>query len=253
MICIGRGNTADVFALDDSRALKLFHPGYPESGARKEYDNAMLLAGMPLPVVHYHEFLELEGQYGIILDRLEGTSMLDALLTGADPEEITRSFAHIHRRLLSASVPTAVSCHTALRWGIEQAEGLPESRREELLRSLALLPEGDCFCHGDYHFGNVLLTPDGPCVIDFMDACRGPAEYDMARSLFLLEFAPLPDGPEDEPLLRLRETAAALYLREMGVSRQELLPWLRVCAASKLHPGSGVQGSARQRVLEFLA
>ena len=250
--CVGRGNTADVFLLDEGQVLKLFHSGYPESGARKEYDNARQLAGKGLPVVEYHEFVEIEGRYGVILQRLAGNSMLEALAAGEDAEEITALFARVHRQLLGCRLPEAPSYQEALGWGISQAEGLTEGQRGEMQVLLHTLPEGDCFCHGDYHFGNVLLTPEGPCVIDLMDACRGPAQFDMARSLFLIEFSPLPEGVEEEPLLCLRELAAALYLREMGVEREELLPWMRVTAAAKLHSGSGVQGAARQRVLDFL-
>lgn len=250
--CVGRGNTADVFVLDEERVLKLFHPGYPESGARKEYDNAMRLAGKGLPVVEYREFVEINGQYGLVMRRLEGKSMLEALAAGGDVEETTALFAQVHRELLGCRLTEGLSCQEALGWGIAQAEGLSQGQREDLLGLLRSLPEGDCFCHGDYHFGNVLLTQDGPCVIDFMDACRGPAQFDMARSLFLMEFASLPEGVEEEPMQKLREAAVKRYLNEMKVTREELLPWMRVTAAAKLHPGSGVQGEARQRVLKFL-
>ena len=40
----------------------------------------------------------------------------------------------------------------------------------KLLAWLDTLPDGQRFCHGDYHPGNVILTKAGPIVIDWMTA-----------------------------------------------------------------------------------
>lgn len=55
----------------------------------------------------------------------------------------------------------------------------------ELREWIKQLPEGECLCHGDYHPFNLILTLGGsPIVIDFANICRGPSEYDIARTYF---------------------------------------------------------------------
>jgi Ser/Thr protein kinase RdoA (MazF antagonist) len=40
------------------------------------------------------------------------------------------------------------------------------ARRSQALERLNQLPDGDALCHGDYHPDNVLMTRNGPIIID---------------------------------------------------------------------------------------
>ena len=76
--------------------------------------------------------------------------------------------------------------------------------------------------HGDFHPGNILLTPDHRAVvIDFMNVCRGPALYDIARTYFLLK-------EKDEAFGRA-------YLAKMEVSEEELLPFYTVIERCRMY------------------
>ncbi len=41
-------------------------------------------------------------------------------------------------------------------------------------------------CHGDLHPSNVILTDDGPMIVDWFDACRGEPVAEVARTSLLL-------------------------------------------------------------------
>ncbi len=45
---------------------------------------------------------------------------------------------------------------------------------------------GDCLLHADLHPGNVMLTADGPVVIDWTNAALGPAGADLAVTWLLI-------------------------------------------------------------------
>ena len=67
--------------------------------------------------------------------------------------------------------------------------------------------------HGDYHPGNVMLTVDGEFVIiDLLNVCCGPKEYDVARTFFLLE----------------NEKWQDRYLKGMGYCKEDIEGYLEV-------------------------
>ena len=90
-----------------------------------------------------------------------------------------------------------------------------EKTHATLSKEIEALPEGDVLLHGDFHPGNVLLTPDNrTVVIDFMNVCCGPALYDIARTYFLLR-------EKDEAF-------GNVYLAKMEVSEEEIEMFYRV-------------------------
>src|SRR5689334_19171301 len=74
---IGRGRTAEIFAWGGGRALKLYRPGTPASWVEFEAETGRLIfeAGIPAPKVE--GTIEVEGQPGIIFERVNGPTMLE--------------------------------------------------------------------------------------------------------------------------------------------------------------------------------
>jgi aminoglycoside phosphotransferase (APT) family kinase protein len=109
-------------------------------------------------------------------------------------------------------------CKTAFGWMIERAgDALGSRARTAALQRLAALPDGSAVCHGDMHPGNVLLTPTGPVVIDWLTAGCGPPAADVARTLLLLRDAAIPKeipAVERSAIQVVRRVFAARYLAE---------------------------------------
>ncbi len=252
---IGIGNTAEIFEADQGRVVKLFVKGYPESSMMKEYENSRLLHGLGLPVALSYGMVQHGERHGIIYDRVEGDSLLDLLM--ADPsmlESGVTALAALHRTMLACRLPEALSLKKILRQYIGRSKDLGEARKEKLLILLEELPDGDYFCHGDFHFGNVMAGPQGHTVIDYMNICRGHTYGDIARTVYLTEMTPVPAeaGDQTEFLLKLKKRAADLYLEQMGVTREELSDWLMVTAAARLGELRREEQAERESVLEYL-
>lgn len=252
---IGIGNTAEIFEADQGRVVKLFVKGYPESSMMKEYENSRLLHGLGLPVAHSYEMVQQGERHGIIYDRVEGDSLLDLLM--ADPSRLesgVTELAALHRTMLACRLPGALSLKEILRQYIGRSKDLGDAHKEKLLILLEELPEGDYFCHGDFHFGNVMAGPQGHTVIDYMNICRGHTYGDIARTVYLTEMTPVPAeaGDQTEFLLKLKKRAADLYLEQMGVTREELSGWLMVTAAARLGELRREEQAERESVLEYL-
>ncbi|MFI6762239.1 phosphotransferase [Micromonospora sp. NPDC050417] len=90
---LASGRDADVFALDDARVLRRYRDGgdTASEAALMAYLSAL---GYPVPVVHAADGPDL------VLERLDGATLLDALLTGAiDTEGAAELLAELHVRL----------------------------------------------------------------------------------------------------------------------------------------------------------
>jgi streptomycin 6-kinase len=95
---------------------------------------------------------------------------------------------------------------------------VPQHIATGILALIESLPPGDELCHGDLHPGNVIMTAEGPRLVDWTSSVRGPAAFDLAHShIMLTEFAPqAADDPE-----RPRAVYAAFqsgYARLVGMS-----------------------------------
>jgi Ser/Thr protein kinase RdoA (MazF antagonist) len=94
----------------------------------------------------------------------------------------------------------------------------PKHIATRILTLIERLPPGDGLCHGDLLPGNVILTAEGPRLIDWAGAMRAPAGLDLGCCHVLLsELVPeIVDDPE-----RPRAINTALqseYARLSGMS-----------------------------------
>ncbi len=250
---IGRGNTAEVFERGNNTVVKLFHTGYPQDSVRKEFDNSQLLKDRDLPIAKSHGLITYDDRHGIIYDRVDGESILDILMREEDIEKYATILASLHKRILSHNIQGAESLKNILKRNIEGTDILNLQCKEKLLAVLAALPEGDSLCHGDFHFGNVMVSHGKYYIIDFMNICHGHQYGDIARTVYLTEMTPVPPELGDkERSLSMKRQAADIYLKEIGVKRESLEDWLMVTGAGRLSELNRDQKEEINTVLNYL-
>jgi hypothetical protein len=199
---------------------------------------AAFAAGAPAPEVLGE--VMLEGRFGIVLSRLDGPTMLQLSRTGAmTPEQggsILATLAlSVHKTL---PPPDVLSLRDFMDHSLRgSGDRVPNHIAAGILTLIDRLSPGDGLCHCDLHPGNVIMTADGPRLIDWLGLVRAPAALDLAVSHILLsELVPeLVDDPE-----RPRAYDAAMeseYARLAGMSQAALtgamepyLPIVRVFA-----------------------
>jgi Ser/Thr protein kinase RdoA (MazF antagonist) len=252
---IGEGASADVHAWAPGQVVKLFRSGASRRlhWHEAQMTHAIFAAGAPAPEVF--GVVILEGRLGIVLSRFDGPTLLQLTRTGA----MTRGqagaiLAALCRAVHKTSPPPGV---LSLRgWAdawLRSASGqLPKHMAPGILALVERLQPGDELCHGDLHPGNVIMTAEGPRLVDWSGTVRAPAAYDLGISHILLtELAPeVVDDPE-----RPRAVNSAVqseYARQAGLSPAALaaaiesyLPIVRVLVLL-----GGAMPALRQRLLQ---
>ncbi|MEE9592571.1 MAG: aminoglycoside phosphotransferase family protein [Thermoplasmata archaeon] len=252
---MGVGRTAEVLAWGDDLVLKLFYEGYPARWAEAEALATRSVQREGLPVPRVEGVTEVDGRSGIIFQRVDGPSML--AYVSRPPWPVTRMahvLADLHARMHALRLPELPPLQSALEERIQNALGLSAEEKEAVLGALAVLPEGEGVCHMDFHPDNVLMSPDGPVIIDWMDAHTGHPLADAARTLLMLQMGEPPPGTSGRWLINLlRRRFHRAYLKRYGRLRPapaaDLKAWRLPIAAARL--GDGIP-EERDRLLAMV-
>ena len=233
---INQGGTADIHVWAPGQVVKLFKQGFPPGLRQQEVliTRAAFAAGVPAPEVFGE--VTLDGRFGIVLGRLDGPTLLQVTRSGA----VTFAEAGAILASLALSVhrmsPPPEAFH--LRGWMDDAfrhsgVSVPKPIVSGALALIDRLQQpGDGLCHGDIHPGNVIMTADGPRLIDWTFSIRAPAAFDHGH--FHINLTELALDVTDNPQRPLAVYAAAQseYARLSGkpeaALRQAMETWLPV-------------------------
>lgn len=150
---LGTGRSADVYELDERWVLRRYRVGLD---ARHEMPVMSYLSASGYPVPRLGPLPVSAGPGDLVLQRLSGPTMLESLMSGElDGAEGSAMLAGLLADL--HTVPARLSAD-------------PEDR----------------ILHLDLHPGNVMLTADGPVVIDWSNTEEGPPALDRAMTALIL-------------------------------------------------------------------
>jgi aminoglycoside phosphotransferase (APT) family kinase protein len=100
---------------------------------------------------------------------------------------------------------------------------VPQHIATGILALIERLQPGDGLCHGDLHPGNVIMTGEGPRIVDWGWAVRGPAALDLGFS-HVIHTAIAPRRAEDPQRPRAINAATqSEYVRLTSMSQTALM------------------------------
>jgi aminoglycoside phosphotransferase (APT) family kinase protein len=202
---VGAGRSADVYDLGNGRVLRRYRDGRPERAVAMEAE-VMAHArehGVPVP-----EVFDVSGA-DIVMARAAGPTMVDML--GRRPWTIRAQAVSL------AGLHALVHAVPPLDW---------------LAAPFGDGSGGEVLLHHDLHPKNVIVTADGPQIIDWEGAVRGPAIADVAMTWVITAFSEVPGTwLATAPVRAARTMFVREFLRAAGPLDQrwrEIAVWHRL-------------------------
>lgn len=239
---IGQGRTAEIFALEDNKVLKLFRADMAHKSVEKEFTLGRTITQLGVPAPAIYGKVTVEGRQGIIYEHVTGKTMLDyisarPMAAGVEAKRLASIHHEIHRHTI-VGLPKQKE---VLAESIRRAVILSARERRIILDRLYALPQGNQLCHGDLHPDNIMVSAQSAVVLDWMNATVGSPAADVARTILLLRDASPPPGTAlwMIGLFRfLRKHFYASYIREYyrisDLTQAQIEPWLLPVAAARL-------------------
>jgi thiamine kinase len=246
------GSRSTVHACGRDAVVKVPLPDTPASWILFEAEHAQAVRAVGAPAPRLLGIEQVAGRPASVWERLEGSSMwaqvVDRPHAGA---QMGRLLADVQLALFELVPPvTLPDQRDRLTSKIRRSAAIVDP---SLARALDVMPARDQaprLCHGDLHPSNVILTRQGPMLVDWFDASRGDRVADVARSLLLMVLDGTSGPPSHLPgadratLARLTDAYLSRLRERLDLDEMLLARWQAVNAAARL-----AEGLAREPLL----
>lgn len=211
---ICRARSSEIFDLGDEKVLKLYYVNVDDKNTDVELLNTTAAFEKGLTPMECYGKVKVNGRNGLVLKKLYGVSLTS--LPEKKPLALFSAgkiIAAMHTMVHSASSHDlrdvrAVAAEK-LRNGL--FDFLSETELKNVLSYISALPESDNIIHLDLHTDNILADGKNYQVIDWMTACRGKPECELAMMHFLFHYAELFPGSSKLKIVLMGAVRVSIY------------------------------------------
>jgi len=241
---IAKGTNSEVFTWGDKQVLKLFeNDSHFLATKEAALTRIVRAAGVKAPTVI--DIIAVNGRSGIVYERVDGPTMRQYIgdLTTNDPRHVIHRLAEIHAEIhahTASDLPEQLECLKFQIQGVSPSS-LSSTTKAAVLSAMKQLPRDNVICHGDFHMDNVIMSDDGPVIIDWRSVTQGHPLADVARTALVLRFADMPFGIsqlDHQQIVEWRRFIERIYIERYSqlcqVSPEEISRWNVFVAAGRL-------------------
>jgi aminoglycoside phosphotransferase (APT) family kinase protein len=247
---VARGSRSLVHAYGRGVVVKVPKPTTPASWilAEAEYVEAVRAVGAPALLGVEQIF----GRPASVWERVEGPSLWQEVVERPHRSaDVGGRLAEIQLALFELVPPVTLPDQhdrliSKIRWSAANVDA-------SLAGALDVMPARTGtprLCHGDLHPSNVIVSREGPVLVDWFDASRGDRVADVARSSLTMlgEEATTPShlpGSDLRTLAVLTQAYVSRLRQWLDISPELLSRWQAINAAARL-----AEGISREPLLE---
>jgi aminoglycoside phosphotransferase (APT) family kinase protein len=249
---VARGSRSLVHAYGRGVVVKVPKPTTPASWilAEAEYVEAVRAVGAPAPSLLGVE--QIFGRPASVWERVEGPSLWQEVVDRPHRSaDVGGRLAEIQLALFELVPPVTLPDQrdrliSKIRWSAANVDA-------SLAGALDVMPARTAtprLCHGDLHPSNVIVSREGPVLVDWFDASRGDRVADVARSSLTMlgDGATTPShlpGSDPRTLAVLTQAYVSRLRQWLDISPELLSRWQAINAAARL-----AEGISREPLLE---
>ncbi len=221
---------------DGDRCLKVFDEDFSKADVLNEALNQARVEETGLNIPKVSEVTKTDGKWTIVSDYIKGKTLAELMRENpGNKDEYMDFFVELQLEMHSKTCPLLGKLRDKMDRKIAQTD-LTATVRYDLHTRLEAMPKHNKLCHGDFNPSNIIVSDDGPYIIDWSHATQGNASADAARTYLLFWL---------EGDIASAEEYLELFCQKSGTAKQYVQKWMPVVAASQT-----VKGNEKER--EFL-
>ena len=199
---IGKGFFGTVYRLDNDTIVKLYNS--PDSDSIRMIENERKMARTAfikgIPTAISYDTVRCGDRYGSVFELLEAKTMNEILVADLSrADELVREYAEfvklVHHTVMNAgALPSAVNTFADYLEIIRKY--ISDKCYDRIKTLFEKMPEDHHVVHGDFHMKNIMLTKEGPMLIDMDTLNEGNPVFDLG-SIYCVYREFNRDNPED--------------------------------------------------------
>lgn len=204
-----------LFKAGYGKILKLFNESISKEFALMDFRNSQFAYNQNISQFFPCDFLKINGCFGIVFQNKNAEILLRQCPSAIDKNSFSKKFVSLHEKILSKNAEGLASYKDLLVFIL----GGNSKENSSVIRKIKKLPEGNFFCHGNFCPENIWADEcNNFFCTDFLLSCRGPKEFDIARTFYILSRT-----ASEKTILKAEE-----YLSEMNLRKESLAPFIEV-------------------------
>ena len=209
---------------DGDRCIKVFDETYSKADILNEALNQARVENIGLNVPKILEVAMIHSKWAIISEYIPGRTLEDLMSKEPEKKEAyLGEFVDIQMQVISKKCPLLNRLKEKMNRKISQAD-IDATTRYELHTRLQGMPNADQVCHGDFDPSNIIISENGPYIIDWSHVTQGNPEADAARTYLRFWLSGNIQGAEKY---------LDIFCGKSGLEKKMVQRWMPIVATSQ--------------------